>query len=614
MNNTVGEKCVRVGILLDNLTVCNWERQVLRSLLHSPNISIVVVALNKSATPTSERTPSPIGKAIAYLKFLSQAPCNPNHLFEQYVSEDRQYFGCTPDAFEMVDISREIAAIPSVPVLPSQSEYVDRILDEDVDAIMAHAPHVLLRFGFRILKGSILEAPEYGVWSYHHGDNREYRGGPACFWEMVDGSPVTGAVLQVLSEKLDAGLVLYRSLSSTSKHSLFHNRNQLYWKAATFVQRVLEAVAQHGWDEVRQEAERREAGSKTGEIRRTPSRSEVYAYLKLRKKRFAETPKRYLEEWNILIGQDELETNGFLSTPKELKKIPNPQGHFWADPVLYERNGRVWLFFEDYDYSTHKGVIGCAEVQSDGTLGAFSIVLERSYHLSGPFLFEWKDSLYMIPETCANSSVEAYRCISFPDEWEYHGSLLEGVNAVDPKIFEKDGKLWLFANVAEYGASTWDELCIFHATNLLGPWTPHAMNPVISDVRYARPAGPLLVKDGRLIRPSQDCSCEYGYALNFFEVTQLSEGSYEERLVDRFEPSMFSADGVHSYSVAGGHVVLDIKRTVPSDTPWAAARMLTYPFPPLIWRVKHLFHPLCKVEKIAVRLVKGIRKFIRALF
>ena len=49
---------------------------------------------------------------------------------------------------------------------------------------------------------------------FHRGSKRANRGGPPGFWEVMDGEPVTGAVLQVLSEDLDAGLVLARSFSS----------------------------------------------------------------------------------------------------------------------------------------------------------------------------------------------------------------------------------------------------------------------------------------------------------------------------------------------------------------------------------------------------------------
>ena len=92
-----------------------------------------------------------------------------------------------------------------------KTRFCDYLSDEDVSRIRAANVDVLLRFGFRILKGPILRAAKHGVWSYHHGDNQVNRGGPAGFWEVMLNRPTTGSVLQILNEDLDNGRVIYRS-------------------------------------------------------------------------------------------------------------------------------------------------------------------------------------------------------------------------------------------------------------------------------------------------------------------------------------------------------------------------------------------------------------------
>jgi hypothetical protein len=64
---------------------------------------------------------------------------------------------------------------------------------------------VAIRFGFGILKGDALDAPDHGVLSFHHGDLREYRGMPAGFWEYLHDEDTAGVTLQRLSETLDGG-------------------------------------------------------------------------------------------------------------------------------------------------------------------------------------------------------------------------------------------------------------------------------------------------------------------------------------------------------------------------------------------------------------------------
>ena len=85
---------------------------------------------------------------------------------------------------------------------------------EKIKSIKKYNLDVLIRFGFKILRGKILKSSKYGVWSYHHGDNNENRGGPAGYWEVFEGHHITGSVLQILNEDLDNGQILYRSFSA----------------------------------------------------------------------------------------------------------------------------------------------------------------------------------------------------------------------------------------------------------------------------------------------------------------------------------------------------------------------------------------------------------------
>ena len=54
------------------------------------------------------------------------------------------------------------------------------------------------------------------------------------------------------------------------------------------------------------------------------------------------------------------------------------------------------------------------------------------------------------------------------------------------------------------------------------------MNPIVSDVRRARPAGRVLSRDGELIRPSQDCSGRYGRAVAFNRIVRLTPTEFGE--------------------------------------------------------------------------------------
>ncbi len=74
--------------------------------------------------------------------------------------------------------------MPSITVHPLRKGFTDRIPEDKLESIRSHNLDVLFRFGFRIIRGGILAAARYVVWSFHHDDNLEYRGGPPLFWEI----------------------------------------------------------------------------------------------------------------------------------------------------------------------------------------------------------------------------------------------------------------------------------------------------------------------------------------------------------------------------------------------------------------------------------------------
>jgi hypothetical protein len=153
-----------------------------------------------------------------------------------------------------------------------------------------------------------------------------------------------------------------------------------------------------------------------------------------------------------------------------------------------------------------------------------------------------------------------YRAVDFPERWEPAAILVDGIAAADSTVLELDGRWWMFANVAEDGSSKCDQLWLFHADSIAGPWRPHVRNPVKIDVRSTRPAGSLFRRGGRLIRPSQDCSTSYGGALTLSEVTRLTRDDYAEIEVEKLLPGWLPSNlGFHTLSSSARLEVIDGK-------------------------------------------------------
>src|SRR5206468_2449357 len=141
------------------------------------------------------------------------------------------------------------------------------------------------------------------------------------------------------------------------------------------------------------------------------------------------------------------------------------------------------------------------------------------------------------PETQQSGRVELYQAERFPYEWRLTAVLLDDVHAADSTLVEIDNVWWLFANVSAKGSRLVDELHIFYANCLSGPWKAHPMNPVKLDVRSSRPAGRIVSWNGAYYRPAQDCSGRYGYAISINRITQLSTERYSETEVGKILPT-----------------------------------------------------------------------------
>lgn len=242
------------------------------------------------------------------------------------------------------------------------------------------------------------------------------------------------------------------------------------------------------------------------------------------------------------------------------ERLPEDRSCFRADPFLFAEADRLWLFYESFDYASGKGVIARSTVAADGSVqpAETRLALEEAFHLSYPLVLRHRDAITMLPETSAAARVQLYRADPFPDRWVPDAVLIEGRRLADATPVLHEGRWWLFATSDEDGGSSWDQLHLFHAPDLLGPWTPHVGNPVLIDAGAARPAGLMWHEDGVLMRPAQDCRTGYGDGVAVCRVDRLDEGGYRQSVVRRVAPPP-GATGLHTLNRVAGWEVVDLK-------------------------------------------------------
>lgn len=285
----------------------------------------------------------------------------------------------------------------------------------------------------------------------------------------------------------------------------------------------------------------------------------VKKYLRSAYRRFVR--RRGAGRWVIALREAPPDPITAMPRPDltDLRQLPLPAGSSEiADPFLYEHAGATYLLFEEVPAGTTKGRLSCVKLREDGTYGDFTVVLEREFHLSYPCVFEDGGATYLLPEASDSGRVDLYRFRRFPDDLVFVRTLLDGAPLVDTTPLHHDGIWYLFTTCAANGFS---EALLYWSPTLEGPWQLHPASPLSCSVRDSRGAGAIFRDGGRLIRPVQDCSVRYGYAMRFKEITRLSPTEFAERelawVLPDWAPRVI---GTHTWTGSGRWQAVDALR------------------------------------------------------
>jgi hypothetical protein len=546
---------LRVGVMLDDWTVPAWVADTLASIQASGVAVLTTVILNREPRPGRTSLGEKLKRVLT-----GRSGGVGTLLWGLYVRSDQRRNRDFATPFAPTDVHSLLAGARAIDVTPLRDGFIHRFNAADIAAVKRDGLDVIVRFGFDTLGGDILSVATYGVWSYHHGDNKQYLGGPAGFWEMYERNPVTGTILQVMTEVVDDAHVIYRTYGTTrSFESLLVNRYYAYRKAIPFVTRCLRKVYEHGPAGIRPEVN---AAADTPRVYRHPHNGHMLLFL-VRIQwmrlvvRIQDRLKIQRDHWFLAVACGVAPGHPLVG---KVRPLHPPRGRLWADPMMVRDHDGTFMFFEDYDYGLRRAHISVVRIDDSGRIGVPQTALRDDHHLSYPFVFEWRGTHFMVPETASARAVRLYRAVAFPTQWEYMHDLLSDINAVDATLCEHAGRWYLFTNVSEAGGSTWDELFLFVADAPTGPWKPHPMNPIVSDVRSARPGGALFRRDGVLYRPGQNSKKTYGRSLAVSEVTELTPDRYAERLAYTIEPDWLPRIyGCHTITMVDHLMALDCK-------------------------------------------------------
>lgn len=477
-------------------------------------------------------------------------------LFRKYYK-----FCLKPDGFHKTTLPKIQAGIPEIHCSTIRkgkfSEYFSAV---DLKTIQSYQPDFILKFGFGIIRGEILQGTKYGVWSFHHGDEQKYRGVPAGFHEIMQNDPKTASILQRLTETLDGGIILRKGYFKTINHSWSANLNQAFNLSLGWPTDVCrEILSQKTFPAAT------EGVSTHAPVYKEPENFSMLLFLMkvlFNKVRFHLNEIFLAENWQTGVVRNGTknitEEQSYRIEPKSVHWLSaNKRNSYRADSFAFDQGDHLLLLFENYNYRQQKAnLMGCTFHKQNQTFGEVTESLSEPWHLSYPFLFQKDDQILCVPESLSHGAVELYQLNPETLKLNHLRTLIPDLEAADGTLVNHMNR-WYFFFTPTHATNT--ELHIWHADSLEEPFVPHVLNPVKSDVSSARPAGPFFTHQGKLYRPAQGNARTYGGKVIINEIKILSEGEFlEERANVIIPPQGYS--GIHTLSFAGDFLFFDVKK------------------------------------------------------
>jgi hypothetical protein len=413
----------------------------------------------------------------------------------------------------------------------------------------------VVKFGLGLMRVPPPEQLAAPILSFHHGDPRKYRGRPAGFYELVNGEPFVGQVVQAIGDKVDAGRVYAFAESRAIAHSYRKTLLEAYSVSPHLLRPALLNLQGQPLDI-----------APTGRNYRLPSNTTVIRFVA---GRLAAAFRRVIygafaeKRWRVALASAP-------HTPDPCRAIAEaertdwrtfpvaPPYRFYADPFFGEEEHEI--FVEALNSRSGKGELVRIRGEQQQRIGGFA------GHVSYPGSVVSEGRRLLVPETVEWAAPAAYSIDASTAERELTLDI-DASQLLDPTLFEHDGRLYLFGNDAADGPSV---LHLWHAASLGSRFERHPASPIRVSARGSRMAGEIAAWDGQLYRLGQDFREAYGDGILAFRIIRLDPEHYAEEPAG--EARFDRVRGPHTLNRRGDQLLFDYYTN--GFTPLAGVRRL----------------------------------------
>jgi hypothetical protein len=428
--------------------------------------------------------------------------------------------------------------------------------DELLEWIKVRKLDAVVKFGLGLLRVPPPERLTPPILSYHHGDPRKYRGRPAGFYELQDGEPFMGQIVQAIGAKLDAGTVYAFSETRVVPHSYRKTLIDSFSLSPYLLGQALENVR----------TGRPLPIVPDGRNYRLPGNWTVLRFIagRLRAAIGRAAYGSFVEkQWKVATARcggssDPIEAvRAGASGQWAVPAVVSPFS-FYADPFFGE--GPDEIFVEAMNRRSGKGeLVRISDGRSTRIRGLAG-------HVSYPASIEDAGRRLLIPETAGWCPPAAFE-IEGADARRLFDIDIDEARLLDPTFLRHQGRVYLFANTRGDGTSV---LHLWHADDLRSRFERHPRSPIRVSARGSRMAGEIGEWNGELYRIGQLWRRSYGDGVVAFRITALSATDYAEECVG--EASFEQVRGPHTVNRRGDLLLFDY--SAERFSPFAGVRRL----------------------------------------
>ena len=360
---------MKFGVFIDSYMIKRWQYNAIKKILDETVFDLELVILND----TDSKTSLPFKNLLFYV-------------YKFFLVKSRESQKIDIRTLPSANFKTKLCKVEK------KGKFSEYFIKEDIEDIKKSNLDFALRFGFGIIRGEILKTFKHGVWSFHHGDESKYRGGPYCFWEIYKKDKENGAILQVLTNKLDGGIILKKGIFKTISHSYTKNIDQALKISSEWPSIICKQIENNTF------VKNTEPTVTNAPIYLLPKNHQVILFLfKIIFNSIRNIYYNYLtyDHWHVGIlnkNIEEVMLNDINKT--EINWIKTESNNsFIADPFIFNHNGETLLGLE---YLHYKDFIGKIKVYKGKDFGTElpNFFENVNYHLSYSNFFEFEDRFF----------------------------------------------------------------------------------------------------------------------------------------------------------------------------------------------------------------------------